>query len=90
MARLLTPRRAWTARGLALVVDLAQWAFRPAALQGYPGIVASHVLMFELTDKAARHERMRTRQQLQRIAGLGGMVAVVGSMAIYFRKRGWL
>lgn len=32
MARLLTPRQAWTARGLALAVDLAQWAFLPAAL----------------------------------------------------------
>ena len=32
MARLLTPRQAWIARGLALAVDLAQWAFLPAAL----------------------------------------------------------
>jgi len=32
VARTLTPRQAWTARGLALLVDLAQWALLPAAL----------------------------------------------------------
>jgi hypothetical protein len=29
---MLTPRQAWIARGLALCVDLAQWALLPAAL----------------------------------------------------------
>jgi microsomal dipeptidase-like Zn-dependent dipeptidase len=48
-----------------------------AATESYPGIVASHVLMFDLTEKAARHERMRTRAQLERIAGLGGMIGVM-------------
>jgi microsomal dipeptidase-like Zn-dependent dipeptidase len=48
-----------------------------AAGEGYPGIVASHVLMFDLTGKAARHERMRTRAQLERIAALGGMIGVM-------------
>lgn len=32
MARTLTPRQAGIARGLALLVDLAQWALLPAAL----------------------------------------------------------
>ena len=48
-----------------------------AEANSYPGIVASHVLMFELADKATRHERMRTRDQLQRIAGVGGMIAAM-------------
>jgi len=32
MAPLLTPRRVWIARGIALLVDLVQWAFLPASL----------------------------------------------------------
>ena len=48
-----------------------------AATESYPGIVASHVLMFDLTEKPARHERMRTRAQLERIARLGGMIGVM-------------
>ena len=32
MPRSLTPRQAWTARGIAVLVDLAQWALLPAAL----------------------------------------------------------
>lgn len=48
-----------------------------AEAKSYPGVVASHALMFELTAKATRHERMRTRADLQRIARLGGMVAVM-------------
>ena len=43
----------------------------------YPGIVASHVLMYELAKKEVRHERMRTRDQLQRIARVGGMIAAM-------------
>jgi hypothetical protein len=32
MAPLLTPRRVWIARGIALLVDLVQWALLPASL----------------------------------------------------------
>ncbi len=48
-----------------------------AEANGYPGIVASHVLMYELAAKAGRHERMRTRNQLQRIARVGGMIGAM-------------
>jgi microsomal dipeptidase-like Zn-dependent dipeptidase len=48
-----------------------------AEAHDYPGVVASHALMFELTEKSARHERMTTREDLQRIASLGGMVAAM-------------
>jgi microsomal dipeptidase-like Zn-dependent dipeptidase len=57
-------------RALNRTLDLAQ-------ANEYPGIVASHVLMFELAEQSTRHERMRTRAQLQRIAGLGGMIAAM-------------
>ena len=48
-----------------------------AEANAYPGIVASHVLMFELGEKSTRHERMRTKDQLQRIARVGGMIAAM-------------
>ena len=48
-----------------------------AEANAYPGIVASHVLMFELAEKSTRHERMRTKEQLQRIARVGGMIAAM-------------
>jgi microsomal dipeptidase-like Zn-dependent dipeptidase len=44
---------------------------------GYPGIVASHALMFDLTKQEHRHERMRTAEQLRRIAALGGMIGAM-------------
>lgn len=59
-----------SARAFDGTLDLAESA-------AYPGIVASHVLMFELTGKPARHERMRTRAQLARIARLGGTIGVM-------------
>jgi microsomal dipeptidase-like Zn-dependent dipeptidase len=48
-----------------------------AEQNSYPGIVASHALMFDLTQQPYRHERMRTKQDLQRIAALGGMIGVM-------------
>ncbi len=48
-----------------------------AAAKSYPGVVASHALMFDLTKKDYRHERMRTANQLRRIASLGGMVGAM-------------
>ncbi|HUA34706.1 MAG TPA: membrane dipeptidase [Candidatus Binataceae bacterium] len=52
-----------------------------AEQQNYP-IVASHTLYFDLyhqhySGNGGRHERMRTRAQLDRIRKLGGMVAVM-------------
>ena len=32
MAPLLTPRRVWIARGIALLVDIVQWGLLPASL----------------------------------------------------------
>jgi microsomal dipeptidase-like Zn-dependent dipeptidase len=53
-----------------------------AANRKYPGIVATHVQFFDLyqqdyTGNFGRHERMRTKAQLQQIASLGGMVAAM-------------
>ncbi len=42
----------------------------------YP-VVASHVQFFDLNDRSIRHERMRTRAQLERIRGVGGMIAAM-------------
>ena len=52
-----------------------------AEQQGYP-VVASHTLYFDryqqfYSGNAGRHERMRTRAQLDRIRKLGGMIAVM-------------
>ena len=52
-----------------------------AEAKAYPGIVASHVLTFELASQPMRHERLRTRAQLNRIARLGGMIAVMTQAA---------
>lgn len=43
---------------------------------GYP-VVASHVQFFALNQESIRHERMRTRVQLERIRDVGGMVAAM-------------
>ncbi|HEV8199948.1 MAG TPA: membrane dipeptidase, partial [Candidatus Polarisedimenticolia bacterium] len=42
----------------------------------YP-VVASHVQFFDLNKEARRHERMRTRAQLEAIRDSGGMVAAM-------------
>ena len=42
----------------------------------YP-VVASHVQFFDLNVEPIRHERMRTRAQLERIRDVGGMVAAM-------------
>ena len=42
----------------------------------YP-VVASHVQFFDLNVQPIRHERMRTRAQLERIRDVGGMVAAM-------------
>jgi microsomal dipeptidase-like Zn-dependent dipeptidase len=52
-----------------------------ARVPPYP-LVTSHTIFFDLHDKEfgdnfGRHERMRTRAQLERIRALGGMVAVM-------------
>jgi microsomal dipeptidase-like Zn-dependent dipeptidase len=48
----------------------------------YPGITASHVQFFDLYSQsfkgsAGRHERMRTKDQLNAISATGGMIAVM-------------
>ena len=48
----------------------------PTPTDDYP-LVASHVQFFELNKEEIRHERMRTRTDLQRIAAGGGMVAAM-------------
>jgi len=48
-----------------------------AESHSYPGIVASHALMYDLHKEEFRHERMRTQPQLERIAALGGMIGVM-------------
>jgi hypothetical protein len=50
MAAPLTPRRVWIARGLALLVDLVQWALLPASLTPFnPAIdVATGLAMVAL------------------------------------------
>ena len=47
-----------------------------AEAQGRP-VIASHVQFFDLNQKEIRHERMRTRAQLERIAALGGMIGAM-------------
>ncbi|NOQ65482.1 MAG: hypothetical protein GQ582_13305, partial [Methyloprofundus sp.] len=42
----------------------------------YP-LVASHVQFFELNEESTRHERMRTREQLEAISADGGMIAAM-------------
>ncbi len=42
----------------------------------YP-VVISHALAFELYNQDTRHERLRTREQLQKIRNVGGMVAAM-------------
>jgi hypothetical protein len=46
----MTPRRVWTARGIALVVDIVQWALLPASLTPLNGAidVATGLLMVGL------------------------------------------
>ena len=48
-----------------------------AEQRGYAGIVASHVLSYDLQDPSVRHERLRTRAQLERIRDLGGMIVAM-------------
>ncbi|MFQ5593148.1 MAG: membrane dipeptidase [Anaerolineae bacterium] len=48
-----------------------------AEVRSYPGLVASHVVLFDLHDQSIRHERMRTKEQLERIRELGGMIALM-------------
>ena len=47
-----------------------------ATTRHYP-IVASHVQFFDLNESSQRHERMRTRTQLERIRDGGGMIAAM-------------
>jgi microsomal dipeptidase-like Zn-dependent dipeptidase len=48
----------------------------PGRTTPYP-VVASHVQSFDMHVQAARHERMRTRDQLIRIKNTGGMIAAM-------------
>jgi microsomal dipeptidase-like Zn-dependent dipeptidase len=58
-------------KALDRTLDLAEQRVPP-----YP-IVASHVQFFDLNKQEIRHERMRTRAQLERIRRVGGMVAAM-------------
>ncbi len=69
-------------KGMLIDVDhMSRKAFdktlEMAEARRYPGIVASHVISFDLNEEAIRHERMRTKSQLQRIKGVGGMIAAM-------------
>src|SRR5262249_23672955 len=60
----------------------------------YPGVAASHVQFFDLysqtfTGSAGRHERMRTKDQLGAISGLGGMIAVMLKDDVQEPKNGY-
>lgn len=50
-------------------LDIAEELHRP--------VVASHVQFFDLNKQSKRHERMRTRAQLDRIRDSGGMIAAM-------------
>jgi microsomal dipeptidase-like Zn-dependent dipeptidase len=58
-------------KALDRTLDLAE-----QRVPAYP-IVASHVQFFDLNKQEIRHERMRTRAQLERIRKVGGMVAAM-------------
>lgn len=60
-----------SARAFDETLDIAESTEPP-----YP-VVASHVQFFDLNVESIRHERMRTRAQLDRIRGVGGMVAAM-------------
>jgi len=47
-----------------------------AAQRNYP-VVATHVQFFELNQQSIRHERMRTKAQLEAIRDSGGMIAAM-------------
>ena len=60
----------------------------------YAGIAASHVQFFDLytqnfTGSAGRHERMRTKDQLKAISGVGGMIAVMLKDDVQDTPNGW-
>jgi microsomal dipeptidase-like Zn-dependent dipeptidase len=62
----------------------------------YAGIAASHVQFFDLytqnyagTSNGGRHERMRTKDQLKAIAGVGGMIAVMLKDDVQDTANGW-
>jgi microsomal dipeptidase-like Zn-dependent dipeptidase len=60
----------------------------------YAGIAASHVQFFDLYTQnfdgsAGRHERMRTKDQLKAIAGVGGMIAVMLKDDVQDTPKGW-
>jgi microsomal dipeptidase-like Zn-dependent dipeptidase len=51
------------------VLDIADQLHRP--------VIASHVQFFDLNKEEIRHERMRTKAQLDRIRNSGGMIAAM-------------
>jgi microsomal dipeptidase-like Zn-dependent dipeptidase/PKD repeat protein len=53
------------------ILDMAEERDPP-----YP-VVATHVLSFDLHEQDVRHERHRTRAQLERIRDVGGMIAAM-------------
>ena len=62
----------------------------------YAGIAASHVQFFDLytqtysgTSNGGRHERMRTKDQLKAISGVGGMIAVMLKDDVQDTANGW-
>jgi microsomal dipeptidase-like Zn-dependent dipeptidase len=58
-----------SARAFDETLDLAD-------ARSYP-VVATHVLSFDMHEQEIRHERMRTRAQLERIRDGGGMIAAM-------------
>jgi microsomal dipeptidase-like Zn-dependent dipeptidase len=70
-------------RGMLIDVDhmsrksLGQTLAIAEAMEPKYPVVASHVQFFDLNEEPTRHERMRTREDLERIRGVGGMVAAM-------------
>jgi microsomal dipeptidase-like Zn-dependent dipeptidase len=69
-------------KGMLIDVDhMSRKAFdktlQMAEARHYPGIMASHVISFDNYEQDRRHERMRTKAQLERIKGVGGMIAAM-------------
>jgi len=82
----LTPRGRDLVQALmdnGMIIDVDHMSVRAiddtlamARSRNYP-LVASHVQFFDLNESAQRHERMRTRGQLEAIRDLGGTIAAM-------------
>jgi microsomal dipeptidase-like Zn-dependent dipeptidase len=81
---------------LGMIVDVDHMSIQAfndsiglAKSQNYPGIAASHVIPYDLYQQPKTHERMRTAPQLQSIAGLGGMIALITKDNVQDTGQGW-